>query len=51
MEDREQEAQDEVQLPEERVEDLEPGADEAKDVSGGRMIKSVEISNIKAGDA
>lgn len=33
------------------VEDLEPTEGDAADVAGGGMVKSVEISNLKAGDS
>jgi hypothetical protein len=43
MEEREhQKAGDEVQLPAEHVEDLEPDAEEARDVSGGSWWQKVE---------
>ncbi len=42
-EEREQEQQrDEVKLPEERVEDLEPDAEGSDDVKGGQWWQKVE---------
>ena len=46
MDERDEQPQDEVQLPEETVEDLEPGAEEGEDVTGGGL----EIGSLKAGD-
>jgi hypothetical protein len=36
MEERQDQTEDEVQLPDERVEDLDPSESESDDVSGGR---------------
>ena len=38
-------ADDEVQVPEERVEDLAPDEDEAGDVSGGKHIGNVKYND------
>jgi hypothetical protein len=44
--DEHEQAPDEVQLPDERVEDLEPEGDEAEDVAGGKHIGQPKYEDI-----
>jgi hypothetical protein len=46
MEERQDRAEDEVQLPEDRVDDLEPDAAEAEEVGGGKVPGNVKYTNI-----
>ena len=43
--ERQSQPDDEVQVPEERVEDLAPDEDEADDVSGGKHIGNVKYND------
>jgi hypothetical protein len=46
MEERQDRTEDEVPLPEDRVEDLEPDAADAEDVGGGKVPGNFKYTNI-----